>query len=174
MNKLFFLIGASGAGKTTAAKALGEMINDFRFCYLDSIGIPSNAEMIQEFGSGENWQKVKTIEWTKNIKANYLAEKPTVLDGQTRPEFIRIACQENGVDNYAVILFDCNDELRKNRLAQRGQPELATSRMMNWARFLREECRKYGYPIIDTSEVALEEMAGILRIALVFDDRMHD
>jgi adenylate kinase family enzyme len=48
------LIGASGAGKTTVARAIGqryaEEVDVFHF---DSIGVPSVAQMTAEYGSGE-------------------------------------------------------------------------------------------------------------------------
>lgn len=49
MKKLIFLIGASGAGKTTAAKSLEERLRrgalgDFVVYYFDRIGVPSEQE----------------------------------------------------------------------------------------------------------------------------------
>jgi len=61
-HKLFFLIGASGAGKTTATKQLEKMnFPDLQFCYFDSIGVPSAQEMVIEYGGAEQWQRAKTI-----------------------------------------------------------------------------------------------------------------
>jgi len=166
MNKIYFLIGASGAGKTTAVKELEKGRNDIQFCYFDSIGVPSNEEMVKEYGSGENWQKAKTIEWVKRIKKEFLKDKPVILDVQTRPEFIQIACQENNIQNYQVILFDCSDEIRTQRLIVRGRPELANKEMLNWANFLRSESKKYNYSIVDTSGILLSDMASTLEKAL--------
>lgn len=166
MNKVYFLIGASGAGKTTAAKELEKIRSDIRFCYYDSIGVPTKEEMIKEYGSIENWQKVKTIKWLKDIKEKYLSDNPVLLDGQTRPEFIQIACAESAIQNYQVILFDCTDDIRTARLVARGQSELANKDMTNWANLLRTESKKYNYNIVDTSQVLLSDMASILEKAL--------
>jgi len=157
MNKIFFVIGASGAGKTTAVKKLEETnLTDFNFCYFDSIGVPSDEEMIRLYGSGEEWQRVNTNNWTKKIK-DLLDSKPTILDGQTRPSFINEACKENDVTDYEVILFDCSDEVRKKRLINRGHPELASDRMMNWAKYLREESLKLNYQILNNTNLNPEE-----------------
>jgi dephospho-CoA kinase len=157
MNKIYFIIGASGAGKTTAVKNIEKTnSNDFLYCYFDSIGVPKEEEMIEKFGSGENWQKINTQNWVKKIKES-LAIKPAILDGQTMPSFVEEACKKNGVIAYEVILFDCSDEVRRQRLINRGHPELANDRMMNWARYLREESMSRNYKIIDNTNLTEEE-----------------
>ncbi|GAJ97010.1 hypothetical protein RRH01S_29_00370 [Rhizobium rhizogenes NBRC 13257] len=65
--------------------------------------------------------------------------------------------------SYTCILIDCDDETRTKRLSiDRGQPELASADMMNWASFLRNEASAYGYEILDTSNLTLEQ--GVERI----------
>ncbi len=55
-----------------------------------------------------------------------------------------------------MILMDCDDETRTRRLTQeRGQPELANPRMMDWARFLRREAHEAGCEVLDTARVPL-------------------
>ena len=160
MSKIYFIIGASGSGKTTAVKNI-EKTNpdDFQYCYFDSVGVPSNEEMIKKFGSGDNWQKTNTNYWVKKMKEG---DKPAILDGQTRPSFIEEACKENSVISFEVILFDCSDEVRKQRLVDRGHPELANEQMMNWAKYLREESLLRGYSIIDNTNLTQEESKEML------------
>lgn len=160
MNKIYFIIGASGAGKTTALKNIEkENPNDFDYCYFDSIGVPSNEEMIEKFGSGDNWQKINTNFWVQKMKKS---TKPAILDGQTRPSFIEEACNANNVTSYEVILFDCSNEVRKQRLVERGHPELANEQMMNWAKYLRNESLPRGYKIIDNTNLTQKESKEIL------------
>ncbi len=158
MNKIFFVIGASGAGKTTAVKNIEKDHPDkFNFCYFDTIGVPSDEEMVKQFGSAEEWQRVTTEKWVRNIKDKFVESKTTILDGQTRPSFIDEACAKAGVTNYEVILFDCSDEERKQRLVNRGHPELANEQMMNWAQYLRNDSNKRGYELIDNTNMTQEE-----------------
>ncbi len=151
INKIFFIIGASGSGKTTVVKRIEKSLPGFKTIYFDSIGIPSFEEMNQNYGGPEEFQWVKTIEWIKEIKLNFLSNVNVILDGQTRPSFIEEGCKSMGITNYDVILLDCNDEERRRRLFDRGQKELADENMMNWAKYLRRESEQRGYQIIDNT-----------------------
>ena len=168
MNKIIFIIGASGAGKTSTLKNLQERYpNDFEYCYFDSVGVPTELERIAKFGSGGNWQKETTKDWVRKIKENFLDSKNVILDGQIRPEYIVEACAENSIENYEVILFDCSDEKRKERLIEREQPELETENMANWAKFLRNESIARGYRILDNSnfnrEQTIQELLKVVK-----------
>ena len=158
MKKIYFIIGASGSGKTVAAKALEKMsIESLKFYYFDSIGVPSPDEMNRNWGSGEEWQRATTIEWVRRMKSE--ESDYVVLDGQTRPSFISEACNKNTVENYKIILVDCSDEIRKARLISRGHPELANEQMMNWAKFLRIETEKQSGTIINNDSISVEGTA---------------
>jgi dephospho-CoA kinase len=159
-----FLIGASGAGKTTTVKVLEkEGLPNFVICYFDSIGVPPEKEMIEQYGSREEWQRVKTVEWVKRIKAELLPKTNVILDAQTRPAFIEEACRENSISDSKTILIDCTDEMRRERLEKRKQAELANDRMMNWAKFLRNECEAQGCTILDTSRLTPDETLSALK-----------
>ncbi len=163
MNKIYFIIGASGAGKTTSTRALEQKRPDMQFCYPDKGEvIPSEKEMEEKFGSSSNWQKIKTIEWVKNVKEKYLSDKSVLVDTQTRYDFIEIACKENSIENFQVILFDCEDSVRNQRIHSRGQSYLANTKMDDWARFLREDAKKHNCIIVDTSDIKKEDMADPL------------
>ncbi len=162
--KIFFLIGASGAGKTTAAKCLEKMgLTDLQICYSDRSGVPSPDEMIKRYGSGEEWQRANTKKWVEQIKREYLNKKDVLLDSQTRPVFIDEACQKQGINSYEIILFDCPDEIRRQRLSERGQPELANEQMMNWAKYLREACDTDSCKILDTGDLSIDQSAHALK-----------
>lgn len=166
LHPIFFLIGASGAGKTTICEQLSKKLKEFQILFFDSIGVPSFAEMEEEYGSIEEWQRQKTLEWTKHIKKEFLGHKPVILDAQTRPQFIQEACSLFKIPHH-VILFDCSDEERCRRLCDRGHPELANPQMLNWAKFLREECIKRKALIVDTTNQSIEETRATVIEALL-------
>ena len=118
--------------------------------------------MTKKYGGPEEWQRAKTIEWVQLIKNDYLPAKNAILDGQTRPIFIEEACKKGNVNLYEIILFDCNDGIRKKRLIVRGHPELASDSMMNWAKHLREESALRDCKIIDTSKLSINQSASKL------------
>lgn len=162
-NQLFILTGASGSGKTTLVNCLknsGDSAS-LLFFHFDSIGVPSLEEMQIQFGSVEGWQRAKTKEWIEKIKNEFLPRSHVLLEGQMRIAFIQEALAEAKVLRYQIILVDCNDDIRKERLVQnRQQPDLANNQMMSWAEFLRNEARTAGVRILDTSHSSEQESAA--------------
>ena len=156
MHKIIFVIGASGSGKTTIIKALEKAnVQDYKMLYFDNIGVPAYTEMLEDYGSPEEWQRLKTLEWVEIIKENFLTHSNVILDGQTRPQFIEEACHKSQISHYTIILFDCSDKERTQRLINRGQPELANQQMMDWAAYLRERCQ--GFDSIDNTDLSEQE-----------------
>ncbi len=156
--RVYFVTGASGSGKTTILKRLGSKgMEGLKMYYFDSIGVPTPEEMNEKFGSGENWQKATTEYWVQKMKTEAIDARKLLLDGQMRVSFITDACTKYGVSNFEVILFDCSDEVRRERLTRRGQSELANSDMMNWAVYLRNEAKHGNHRIIDTTNQSEEE-----------------
>jgi hypothetical protein len=162
MHTLYFVIGASGSGKTSAVREFERTDRSgLKTFFFDSIGVPSPEERIEKWGSGDGWQRAMTIEWVKRIKSE-LANSKALLDGQTRPSFIAEACGTNNVRPYKVILLDCSEDVRRARLLQRGQPELSDQQMMDWARYLLRETTEIGGEIIHNDDLSIAETAAAL------------
>lgn len=156
-HKIFFVIGASGSGKTTTLKQLEKaMPPHCRLIHFDSIGAPSFEEMEKEYSSIEEWQRAKILEWVEKLAKEDLLKSHIVFDVQVRPSFISEACDTNGI-TYDVLLFDCFDKERKRRLVDRGQPELADDNIMIWAELLRRECQQKHYKIINNTHITSEQ-----------------
>lgn len=163
MNNIFFIIGASGSGKTTTLNAIERMkLPGLTTLYFDSIGVPSLQEMTEYYGGPEEWQKSKTTEWITRIRDQFLFSTNILFDGQTRPKFIEETCVSENITSYKVILLDCSDEERRRRLFIRGQKELADENMMNWAKYLRKECEQRRYRIIDNTKLNEKETVSQL------------
>jgi adenylate kinase family enzyme len=162
MHTMYFVIGASGSGKTSAVRELETMnLTGLKTFFFDRIGVPSGQEMIEKWAGGESWQRAMTIEWAKRMQGE-LANGDVLLDGQTRPSFIAEACEINHVTSCKVILIDCSDAVRKARLLQRGQPELANEQMMQWAKYLTRETTKVSGEIICNDDLSIAETAAAL------------
>lgn len=157
--RLVILTGASGAGKTTIAAAIGRQHGqEIDVFHKDSIGVPPIQDMIHEFGSVEGWQKAPTFEWMTRLSPLLTEGRSILFEGQSRLSFLTEAAGQAGIKSYACILVDCDDETRTRRLSiDRGQPDLANPDMMNWAGFLRDEAAAFGCEILDTSNLTLEE-----------------
>jgi hypothetical protein len=82
-HQLLFVTGASGAGKTSTLKLFEQPRPDILVRYFDSV-VPRLEDIIDEYGSGEEWQQQKTIEWIGQIKAESRGRAPVILDGQAR------------------------------------------------------------------------------------------
>lgn len=162
---LLFVVGASGAGKTAAVRAIeARALPGVRCYYFDTIGVPTPEEMEREWGGGERWQEHATRSWIERLAANADAAEVAVLDGQTRPSFIEPHVVRAGVRHVRIVLLDCVPDVRAARLrGPRAQPELATERMDSWAVYLRGQADALGLPVLDTSDISIEAVADALQ-----------
>lgn len=158
MKKLIFILGASGSGKTSNVKNIESKNQDeYHFAYFDQLGVPPEKEVVEKHGGWEKWGLQRLNDLVKKIKGDYIENRVTIFDVQNKPENIENVCKEFGISNYAIILLDCSNEERKNRLMQRNQPHLITDSLLTWAQFLRDEATHRGYTIIDNTKLTVEE-----------------
>ncbi|MCZ6913961.1 MAG: GrpB family protein, partial [Rickettsia endosymbiont of Ixodes persulcatus] len=117
---IIFLTGASGAGKTTLLNAFSKLYPIYSIAYLhfDSIGVPSEAEMIEVYGSGSEWQKAMTYHWANNLLSHYKDKKLAILEGQVNLDFIISAFQGFNFYQYKIVLVHCENTIRHKRLHQ--------------------------------------------------------
>jgi energy-coupling factor transporter ATP-binding protein EcfA2 len=156
---LVVLIGASGSGKTTIARTIQHRhAEEVEVLHFDQVGVPRAEEMVAEYGSGEGWQRAKTLEWMAKLAQLAMSGRRVLFEGQTRLSFLAEGAEGAGGLAYLPILVDCDDQTRSRRLAiERRQSELADENMMNWARHLRSEAKEHGCEIINTSLLSLDE-----------------
>jgi shikimate kinase len=153
------LIGASGSGKTAIASAIrSRHPEEFNIFHFDHVGVPATERMVADYGSGEGWQRAKTIEWMKILAEAAELPRPVLFEGQTRLSFLAEGAASVGGLRYAPILVDCDDETRISRLSiGRKRPDLANATMINWAKWLRRDAIERRCEILDTSRRPLEE-----------------
>lgn len=159
MTQFVVLIGASGSGKTTIARGIEQRrVRNVDVFYFDRIGVPSVEQMITECGSGEEWQRAKTIEWMTKLAPHSRSGRRLLFEGQTRLSFLQEGAEAAGGLAYRPILVDCDDESRSRRLSlERKQPELDNRQMRDWARYLRHEAEKCSCEVLDTTTLSLEQ-----------------
>jgi gluconate kinase len=157
MEKIIFILGASGSGKTTTVENIeSENPDKYFFAYFDQPKVPSEEEIEKQYGNWENWGIQRTNEWLDKIK-NKNKDRVTIFDIQTKPENIENACKKFEITDYAIIILDCSDDERKKRLIERGQPYLINDSLLDWAQFLRNEANDNDYIIIDNTELTKKE-----------------
>ena len=161
---ILVVTGASGAGKTTAVRAIeARDLAGVRCFYFDSTGVPNAEVMERDFGGGDKWQAHATAQWLARLDALPAEVRVAVLDGQTRPSVVLDAVKGAPAREVHVALLDCAPETRGERLrGPRGQPELANARMSSWAAYLRGQADALRLPIVDTTTLSVDEVADAL------------
>jgi|SRR5215471_9317501 len=162
MPGILVVTGASGSGKTATVCALeARALSRVRCYYFDAVGVP--AAEYRGSGGPEGWQAVTTKEWIGCLAADPDGAQVYVLDGQTRPSFVRSAAEGIRGVHVRIVLLDCTREVRHARLVgPRGQPELSNSQMDCWAADLRGQADALNLPVIDTTNLGIDAAVDAL------------
>lgn len=163
-----FLTGSSGCGKTYLGEALSKRLdsNNSEVIQFDSIGILSEAKMIEGWRSGRGWQKAMIHEWVRKITE--MKDKVLVIfEGHFDPQFALDACKNMGIEEYGLAIVSCDESVWEARLhGPRRQTELITKDMRNWTRVLKNKTVELGGSVIDTSasdvQTNLDEVASLM------------
>jgi len=161
---ILVVTGASGAGKTAAVEALhARALPGVRCFHFDSIGVPTLETMEREHGGPERWQAQATHRWLARLAGLGDSVQVAILDAQTRPSTVIAAPGAGTAWRARVVLLDCAPEVRAARLrGPRGQAELATARMDQWAAYLRGQADALALPVIDTTALTIAQAADQL------------
>ena len=157
------LTGASGAGKTTIAQAIEDSRPEIAVYQGDRIGLPSE-EIIAGYGPmdepGGPLQRGFALHWLGVIAEDLKAGKSVLLDASLRIKFIHEALTLHSIQNARIILVECLDARREERLCARGHPELINEQMRGWSRYLHDEAEEFGHEVLDTTNVRLEDITA--------------
>jgi hypothetical protein len=161
---IIVVTGASGSGKTATVRALeARDLPGVRCHYFDTVGVPPIDNMYRDFGSPEQWQAITTQRWLDRMSADPGNADVHVLEGQTRPSFVRDAAERARISLVRLVLLDCVASVRHTRLAGlRGQPELSNPQMDCWAAYLRGQADALNLPVIDTTRLGIDAAADAL------------
>jgi dephospho-CoA kinase len=161
MKNILFLTGASGSGKTSTIEKLEQDYKeDIAFIHTDDFGVPSPEEMVRLYGGGNGYQRHVFKYWINYCKTHLLESSAVVIEGSLKPSIIIEVCEEEGLSEYKVLLLDCDNTTRMDRLHRRGQPDIATPDMMNYAHILRSEASDNNIPIVDTTGLSLDDTSA--------------
>jgi dephospho-CoA kinase len=161
---ILFVVGASGAGKTTAVRALESRgVSGTRCYYFDDIGIPTDSEVERDHGNWERWQSDATRRWIERLVANSDGAEVAVIEGQTRPMFVQAAFTLAGVATTSrIVLLNCQTNARKVRLEGRGHGDLANAQMESWSAYLFGQAEALMLPVLDTSDLGVDTVVAFL------------
>lgn len=169
MTPFVILTGASGVGKTSMAQLVEASAPEIAVYQGDRIGLPSD-EVMAGYGHtdepGGPTQRGFALYWIGEIAEVLLAGTPVLLETQCRIAFLHEALAMHRVTNARIVLVECSDAARKERLQKRGHPELANEQMSNWSRFLHGEAEEFGHEMLNTSTLSLEE--SVARVLAYF------
>jgi hypothetical protein len=158
---LVVLTGASGSGKSAIALELERTHPEYAVFRFDTIGVPS-AEVMATFGTGHQpggaWQRAVTLQWFERIAPILRTGRSVLFEGQMRIAFITEALAINGITHARIVLVDCDDGTRDDRLIRyRRQPELANENMRGWSRYLHNEALESGVELLDSGSRTLSD-----------------
>lgn len=147
-------------GKTTIAQRIEDSHPGIRVYQGDRIGLPSD-EILASYGptegAGGPGQRGFALYWIGEIASVLRVGQPVLLETQCRIAFLHEALNRYGIEQARIVLLECSDGVRDERLQKRGHPELANESMSIWSRFLHREAQIHGHEIIDTSDLTFEK-----------------
>jgi thymidylate kinase len=167
-NKIYFISGVSGVGKTSTLEQLKKILpqSTFDVCDFDERGVPD--------GGGPQWHDSETRHWLDVAALNAANSKSTVISGFTNPDqFKKIHNSDKDIPAQ-IILLDIRPEILKKRLYGRhvtseSKRELERAAGISLDEFV-EQCASFApelrmifeqnnFPIVDTDNKTPEEVA---------------
>lgn len=127
---IYFIIGASGSGKTACLPRLQTILKDYTVYDFDDIGVPDNAD--------KKWRQEATEKWVSQLTTNG-NNNNVILLGQMVLGEILASPSAKQLDKIELILLDCKDQVRIDRLKSRNTYG-ANQDTLNWSAWLRVHC----------------------------------
>ena len=126
MNRLYFIVGAGGSGKTAIMPHLKNIFAGKIAVYdFDDIGVPENAD--------KKWRQESTGKWLQKLLNE---DKDVCLLGQMVLGEILACPSAKAMDKVNLCLLEADDFQRIQRLKKRNTYD-AEPHMLHWASWLR-------------------------------------
>ncbi|MHB8600507.1 MAG: DEAD/DEAH box helicase family protein [Ktedonobacteraceae bacterium] len=135
---LFCLTGANGAGKSTCLSGLRSLHPHTSWYDLHDHGVvPSDASHDIPLNSTTAWRQAITEYWLQKALLSQAQGQDMGVCGAVFGELLACPSAES-LAGIAVIMLDCSDVVRIDRLRARGDgPECVTQDILSWAAWQR-------------------------------------
>jgi len=170
MNKIFFISGVPGVGKTSIIPYLNSLLpqNKYKIFDFDARGVPNNADQKWRISETKHWLN----EGIKLIKKN----KSIVVCGFSNPDEVNSIIKHESPEVVFIFLDAQPDIIRqrlKNRYTKDGifdKTQKVINKPVNefidssvqFAKQIKNIFKKYNYPIVDTSKLSPKEVAKVV------------
>jgi broad-specificity NMP kinase len=152
---IFFITGASGAGKTTLQKLLVNALDSTLYAVhdFDEGGVPTNANAL--------WRQTRTDEWLAIANTNAKNHTSTIICGVSVPLEVRGSPEfdESIVVYFASLLV--SRELHQKRIQERGWSMATIKNDLNWASVLQTCVEKERGLVINATEMSADVVAKV-------------
>lgn len=162
--KTFFVVGVNGVGKTTLISHLKALLSEseFEIHDFDERGVPD--------GGGRDWRMRETEYWLGLGEKNKEKGMSTIICGFAKPQEL--------CEHAEIILLDARGDVIAERLKNRYQTETSIAELSRttgktvdkfimdnvyYSKILRKECEEAGCKIVDTTLLAPDKVAQLVR-----------
>jgi adenylate kinase len=167
MNKIYFISGVCGVGKSTIIPYLKSLLSQSRYSVFDfdERGVPENAD--------RDWRMSETKHWIEEGNRLTQENKCAVICGFIKPDDLPNLTDKESAE-IRLILLDAESEIIRQRLIKRytknnvfdesqkviGKPvnEFIDNNVYFSAK-MKDIFKKHDCPIVDTSNLTPEEAA---------------
>lgn len=152
MNKIIFITGSCGVGKTSIVPLLKETLSDYDIYDFDELGVPENPPL--------SWRHETTKHWLKVARENLENNKSTIISGLSIPSEIEEFAKDL-LDKIYMILLDISIDEREKRLKLRTADEelICDLEEVEGLRKWVPESNLKGKEILDVTHLSIEETA---------------
>lgn len=156
MNKIIFITGSEGVGKTSIIETLKQNLKHFDVFDFDEVEVPDNPPLSWRYETTKHWLKVSE----KNLEKN----KSTIICGLSIPKEVERFAPKNIIDSIYICLLDVEIKEREKRLRKRGaeQEVIDDTKCLLLLKNEFNQSKLKDKKIIDTTKLSIEEVSKVV------------